>query len=299
MTDEDLIEFVERLAPQVDRLVIAGHRAAAPHARDLRESYHIQSVGLLIDLRKLILGHDGLQPQAALTFERYLDPVNVAATLDAHVEEGMLVRVGSRYRPTDRGREVLLALTDAQARGTDELWRAARDLAEADRLAGDAVFEGSRNLDSDRYPAFSLDRAGYEPPEMSHSFSLWTHLTSLRYARADAHALAWQEADLDALGVRLLTDICHKKGPTSVTTFADALACSDPSALEARLQDMQHRGWMTREPDGWEVTERGRAARVTIERATNVRNTTPYRGLEIEQRSRLLETLTGLRDSAP
>jgi hypothetical protein len=293
VADFDLIAFVARLAPEVDRLFITGHRAAAPLARDLRAQLGSPRT-VLVDFRKLLLAPPGMTQQQGEALERYRDREEIAATIEQHVEQGLVYRDGERIVLTPRGRDLLLRLTDILDRAVSGLWASAPTTTRAADTARAAV-EMARNLPSDRYPAFSAERAGFMPDSPSPAMLLWSNLATLRYLRADAHALAWREAGLTVREVSILTDLRYKpdsRGVRSVPEGDDAAQGPVSVALEA----LRRRGWLATRDGGWIVTERGREARDVIERRTNELDALPYIDLDSRRREDFLHDLQILHD---
>jgi hypothetical protein len=296
MADSDLIAFVTRLAPEVDRLFIAGHRAAAPLARDVRERIGLPRT-VLIDLRTLLLSAAGMTLEEAAALERYQDLAHISTLIEEHVKHGLLRREGRRIHPTAVGRDILLRLTDTLAQAVAALWPDERDTAAA-ACTANAVIERAKSLPPHRYPAFSAESVGYLPRSPSPAMALWSSLSGLRYLRADAHALAWLEAGLTVQEIEILTALRYKLGADGVTTMRgnhDAIEGPILAALEA----LQARGWVTDSKGQWILTVQGREARTMIERRTNELNAPPYAAITPDTRDLFLTFLRGLKAQVP
>jgi DNA-binding MarR family transcriptional regulator len=287
--------FIEPLALQIDRLFIAGHRAAGPLAAPIREELGIPHFGVLIDLRKLLLAPSGVTLEQAHVMERYSDPTGIVATLEEHVRQGLIRQQGSAYLPTERGRDVLLRLTERLQRATISLWaNREQDVTEAVELATDVVNRGVETLAPTDYPAFTVERQGFVPDGAGPAFTLWTLLSTLRYLRSDAHALAWCEVGLDVRGAVLLTALWTHPEPQTAATLLSVRPQLSEAEVNASLASLADRGWVRRSGAGWELTEEGRQNRGQIEAATNAYNAPPFAALAPEQQERFLSILEAL-----
>ncbi|HLJ67416.1 MAG TPA: hypothetical protein VKX16_08655 [Chloroflexota bacterium] len=258
-----LLEAVAALTLEIDRLVIAGHRAAAPFARQLREELglnHMQDFGVLPTCRRLLLVPHGMTLAEGLALNRYHPPEEVKSTLQRHVDEDLLTSGGSRYAVTPSGRMLLIRLTSMLQTAIDSLWTDGATVRGA-VTAASALLKAVPALPRALYPAFSADRAGYLPRDASPAFRLWSTLGTLRYLRADAHALAWRDAGLSAPEIVALTGLC-----------AGCLAAGNPESLHGpallALHALASRG-LAHRCGTWEATDAGRALRTAIELQTN------------------------------
>ena len=62
--DSGIIDYVARLAPEIDRLFRAGHHAARPFGGPIIQRLRLSKAFLLIDLRKLLLSPAGMTRRA-------------------------------------------------------------------------------------------------------------------------------------------------------------------------------------------------------------------------------------------
>jgi hypothetical protein len=292
VTDPDLLEYVARLAPQIDRLFIAGHRAAAPLTRELRVELGRPRT-VMIDLRKLLLSPTGMTAPQAEALERYQDPREIAATIDQHVREGLLRRHRTGIVPTERGRDLLLKLTDILGRAVDGLWGDGESVSRATEPALTAV-QAAQRLPPDRYPAFSAERAGYMPESPSPAMALWSNLATLRYLRADAHALAWHEVGLSVREIQILTALRYNPRPRRVSELWGNHDAEEGPVLAA-LDALCSRGWVARVGGECELTESGRRVRTAIEVRTNDLNAPPYLAIASLDRDVFLTALQQLQ----
>ncbi len=291
-----LARFAADLAPPIDRLFVAGHMAARPHAKSLRERLGIRSFGPLIDLRVLLLSLRGMTLAQAAVLQRYVDPADIARALDEEVAHDLLGRRESTYYPTARGRDVLLALTEALERGVNELWSECTvEVMALESISGTIVRQNASRLDASRYPAFTAVSQGYVAPKASPAYRLWSNLAALRYLRADAHALAWEEVALRRDSIQCLTELRHAVEGRSVVELMSALG-SGREEIEAGLHPLGSRGWAVQSQERWQLTNEGREARDAIEAATNRYAAPGFLAVSSVKRNRLLrklETLPG------
>lgn len=292
-----LSAFAARVGPEVDRLFRAGHRAAQPRARPILQELGLRHLGLLADLRELLLAPEGVTIEQTCAKNRYFDRRNLLALLEGDVEQGLLTQRGEAFLPTEKGREVLLRLTDALAQAISQLWKAQEALLPAAvKMTGAVIGRAALILPVEEYPAFSAQRRAYVPPNAGAALSLFAHLAALRYLRADAHALAWSSARFDAVQAICLTHL--REAPSAQE--AQALPGGDDAPTAQRiaqaLEGLERRGWVKRDDGNWELTPEGRAAREEIEGATNRHNALPFSALSASQRERLMEVLASLPD---
>ena len=283
-------DFVASLAPEVDRLVIAGHRAAGPRVRPIREELALPNFGVLIDLRKLLLSPRGMDLVAAAAIERYRNPGDIVADIGRHVSQGLLRWNLERVVPTNGGRMLLDRLTIALGEAVDILWPDVEPARDVTATLHAVIEEARASLSPDRFPAFYAEDGGFMPDRPSPAMLLWSMLSSLRYLRADAHALAWRARGLNREEILTLTAGCNRIDTTTVTqVWAGVLA--DARTLFQTLDRLRERGWVSQSGETWTVTSAGREVRREIERDTNRYNSTPYAILEPPQRERLLDRL--------
>jgi hypothetical protein len=285
--DESLIPDAARLAPQIDRLFIAGHGAARPRARALMEELAPLTLGPMVDLRKLLLSRGGMTLDEAMALERYVDPEKLAQVLQERVRDGLLQERDGRYSPSERGRDVLLRLTEAQVQAITDLWRDAEEvLSELAALAGKAIEGAVETVAAADYPAFTVEWAGYLPDRITPAYLLWSHLGTLRYLRGDAHTLAWRELSLDAIQAGLVTALWKGESPPD----------TDDRATQDALARLTKRGWIEGARGQLQLTAEGRSGREQIEWKTNLYATPPLRALTEAERAMfvaLLERLPG------
>jgi hypothetical protein len=284
MRDGELVEYAGELAPHVDRLFIAVHRAARPFAESVLGELRALRLGFLIDLRKLTLAPHGMTVEQALAFERYIDAAHLLAALDENQRQGMIARRGVTFQPTATGRRILLAITEAQAKAAVQLWSGLEpNMPDVIQSLHRVVDHAAQTLDRSHYPVFTSERLGYLPADPAPAYMLFTHISTLRYLRADAHALAWREAGLTASQAVCVATLL--KEPEQIKQLERF-----EHHAEA-LESLNHKGWISRERAHWKLTKYGRETRESIERATNQHNGAPFGALTQTERSALLDTL--------
>lgn len=129
------------------------------------------------------------------------------------------------------------------------------------------------------------------------AFLLWSWLSALRYLRSDAHAIAWSNAGLSAVEIRLLTLLCHTEEHQSVNYFRENFPEEvERVPLEQILDALCVGGWAEASDGVWGSTEVGRRVRQQIESVTNVSSSPPFMALGAEEREQLFEILSLLPD---
>jgi hypothetical protein len=287
---DELEQYAATIAPRIDRLFIAGHRSARVHTRQIRESLEPESLGVLIDLRIPLLAHGGMAFSEARAIQRYLPPTHTRTGLDDQQRLGTLSVSGGQWFPSPRGTRILAHLTAALEQGTSELWsRYIDDCERAITIAAVVILTARTETSCQRFPAF---HAVNPCLDATSPIRLWLHLAMLRYLRADAHAIAWSDAGLDAVGAIILTHLCHSQTPTCVEQIERIV--SESPCVRAALSRLEGLGWIVGTGGRWEATESGRNARASIEEATNDINCTFFRVLPREHRLDLLALLDEL-----
>ena len=293
-TSRELMEFAAALAPVVDRLFITGHRAARPFAVELRQRLGVSSFGPLIDLRRQLLSPSGMTVQDALRKQPGTPLDELQAALQDSVINGLLEGEGTLFTPTDRGCQVLDGLTDALSRGLGSLWRDAAGPEHAIRAVDMVIQHAGNTLAAADYPAFTVERAGADANPTDYPLTLWTHLSTLRYLRADAHALAWHPFTDMWSETITLTALCYTEGSNRVDVRREERTLIDDDCFSQPFAALEERGWARRVGDGWEATPAGRQTRRQVEENTNAFNAPPFSVLRDRQRIDLLRLLREL-----
>ena len=283
------------LAPEIDRLFVAGHGAARPIAIPVLQGLGVSHAGILIDLRRQLLSPGGCTLEQATAKQRYADPASVEAALREQVRRGLLQEQHEAFRATREGETVLVGLTDALARGIHALWSGHEPVVgDAGDIAASVVEGVTEALQTERFVAFEAERYGFLPDKPSPGEVLWSHLSALRYLRADAHALAWREAGLNRAEIRVLTAVWRSSEEPGRRPGDEA------DAENQAKETLQRRGWLRLRRNGvgafesWELTPEGHAARDAIEAATNRYNAPPLAAISAAQRELFLRLLLQL-----
>ena len=290
----ELTLYVAAVAPEVDRLFIAGHRAARPFAVELSQRLGVISFGPLIDLRRQLLSLSGMTVQDAHWKQRSTPLDELQASLEDGVSRGLLRREASLFTPTDQGREVLDGLTDALSGGLAPLWGNGAELEQAIQAVEMVIQHAENTLDPVDYPAFTVEHAGAGVDPSNYPLALWTHLSTLRYLRADAHALAWRPFTETWPEKILLTGLCYTNGSNRVDVRREESMLIDDGGSTPHFANLEARGWARRTVDGWEATPAGRLTRRQVEENTNAFNAPPFNALPDNQRIDLLWVLREL-----
>ena len=195
------------------------------------------------------------------------------------------------YACTLRGRDLLLRLTALQGEAITTLWAAHEaSLGALASLATRVSDNAAATLPLDRYPAFRGQHAAPAPLGATPAHLLLTRLTTLRYLRADAHALAWQAQGLDAAHAGALTALWRAREPLSANDLT-GLGNDVSSTALAALRD---RGLAGENKGVWRLSRQGRTLRDAIEVATNRAAAPPFAILDDQERIAFLAGLERL-----
>lgn len=198
MGDLGAVRVAELVAPIVDRVTIAVHRASREQGRELLTRFGLPGAGLLIGLRLALPTRPVPHARAVA---RYLPEADFRAELSGQAERGMLVLSDGALDVTDRGRELYREMFALHDRIASALWQGrAGALPRLADLTGRMVAAGL----AEPGPAFAATAPAYEPADATRALVLFNRLTSLRQHRADAHAAAWSEAGLSVEQIQAL-----------------------------------------------------------------------------------------------
>lgn len=261
----------------------------------------IQDSGAADNWFALSLAH-GSDP-APLTVERchalfpYTALEQFAENLEGLARLELLERVGEdAYRLTDLGREAVEGIFGA----------AHQSLAALEPLPADEMNQLNDLL-------HRLVEATLEAPEPENkwaiAYSRWTdpgenapgavradqYLTDLVRFRDDAHIAAWKPYDVSGHAWEALTFI-WRDGAHTAEELAETLSVRGHSVevYAEALADLSGRGWVEETPDGYQVTEQGRALRQQAEEATNGLFFAPWTSLSDDENAQLQGLLTQL-----
>ncbi|MGW0806246.1 hypothetical protein [Nonomuraea sp. NPDC002799] len=207
---QDLSEYAATIAPVIDAAHVNLHASARRAGIELAETSGL-TTGLLNDLR-YALPLRALTRRDLATIYRYADAADHEPAIRDHLREGTLTEdPGGGLRLTARGKEFVHNLYALHAATAERIW-SGHDLPGLAGLVG-------RVLDAaERVPGGALERMAppYEPEGASPGLLLFNRLATLRYHRADAHAVAWQQRGLSAAEIVVLRD-----GPLHARVEAD------------------------------------------------------------------------------
>lgn len=184
-------KYATEIAPVIDAVHVNVHAASHAAGTELARAHGI-TPGLLVDLR-IALPMRPLTRQALAAVYRYTEPAELDAELAGHLEQGTLAEDGGALRATGRTIVFIDALYDLHAAATERIW-AGQDV----RPLADLVERALARSQRPRGGALEAMAPPYEPDGAPPGLLLFNRLAALRYHRADAHALSWQEAGLAA-----------------------------------------------------------------------------------------------------
>ncbi len=278
-------------------------RAFSPFYREAMQQA-IQDSGVPDNWFALSLAR-GSDP-APLTVERFhaMSPYTawerVAEMLEELARLEMLERVGEdAYRLTDLGREAV----------EDIFGAAHQSLGAIEPLPADEMDQLNDLL-------YRLVQATLEAPQPENkwaiAYSRWTdpgedapgavkadqYLTDLVRFRDDAHIAAWKPYNVSGHGWEALTFVWRDEAHTA-EELAETLSVRGRSVevYAEALSDLASRGWIEETPDGYRVTEEGRALRQQAEEATNSLFFAPWTSLSDDENAQLQGLLTQLQNN--
>ncbi|MFI6705724.1 hypothetical protein ACIBF7_04775 [Nonomuraea sp. NPDC050478] len=183
LTPTDPHAYAAAIAPVIDAVHVNLHAATRRPG----------ALGLLNDLR-FTLPLRTLTRRDLAAVHRYGD--DREESIREHVRRGELADDDGTLRLTERGLDLVHGLYETHAAAAGRIWRD-HDVetlaALAGRVLGKAVAEPG--------DALAVMAPPYEPEGAPAGLLLFNRLAALRYARADAHAAAWQAAGLTAAEV--------------------------------------------------------------------------------------------------
>lgn len=295
LTDE--IAYARAIAPHVDRLAIAVHRYGRPAGVALLSEYGLSDAGILVDARAILLAGPVTVDDVAI-IERYAPRAGLATALEDHVRQGLLEREDTAeqtlYSSTMRGRELLLRLTELQGESITALWAVSAGALPGLAATATSVTDyASATLPLDRYPAFRGQHAAPAPLGATPAHLLLTRLTTLRYLRADAHALALAAHGITPAEAAILTGLWRAEDPGAAT---DTQSIAD-DGKDAR-HTLSERGLIARvnrgDGDRWRITAAGVILRDQIEEETDRAAAPPFAVLDERDRAAFLSGLEKL-----
>lgn len=263
------MEFAARVAPEIDRLVLAVNRQADAGSRrsasEMASSVGLPSLASLAHYAEFLLAGELSE---SILFMRlpYLPVVDLRARFDVWRQLGLVTGPTDQMGAAPGLVPILEAILDARAQVAGELWSDAPSFVSASELV-----EGVLALIPARFE-LAASHLRLPPPPDPH-LRLHQRLTTIRYARSQAHVRAWQSEGLDAGQASSMT-LMWRGGQPEWSAGLDAL---------------ESRGLT----EGGELTLAGRKLRQRIEQETN-RAMKPVFELGEDHRQGLLTTLAEL-----
>lgn len=203
------VRFAPLIAPVIDRLVIAVHRASKEPGRTLIQRLGLTDLSSLIELRLALPARPVSQP-ALRAINRYFSSAEVDAWLDRQ-EEARTVRVApdGMIHLTDRSREFYAELFPLHDSVAANLWRSREHNLPTIADLTNRVLMAGVETGGDAVAAITPP---YEAANAGPALLLFNRLAALRYHRADAHAAAWSAGGLTAAEVVALPPGARRDG---------------------------------------------------------------------------------------
>ncbi|NUR31808.1 MAG: hypothetical protein HOV83_39205 [Catenulispora sp.] len=194
---DQFTEFAAKIAQEIDRVFIAAMQAArSSGGGDLGRSFGgPEAVGVLIDLRTRLGEKGGKVTRAQfLPFSRYWHREQAHQALLRQAELGMITYgEDGTIEATARGRELITAVYALHAEITRSWPPSLTEMSQ--RVLQAALIAPPETTDGHALAAVAPP---FTPSGTPSGVLLLNTLSCLRYARADAHASAWQSAGLTA-----------------------------------------------------------------------------------------------------
>jgi DNA-binding MarR family transcriptional regulator len=144
----------------------------------------------------------------------------------------------------------------------------------------------------------SATHRGHPDQEYAPLAEIDQHLDDLSAFRDDAHLAAWEPYDVSGLAWEALTFVWRGDASTP-EELVEKLPLRGHSVeiYTEALNDLESRGWVEKTPDGYRVTEKGRALRQEAEDATDRYFFAPWACLSSDEKVQLHWLLTQLRNN--
>jgi hypothetical protein len=265
--------FAAQIAPEIDRLVLAVNQGTGARIRavagEMAQDLGLERPGVLKHFAEFLL-EATLDEAIAVTRLPYTPPTQTVAEIDAWRRLGLVDGPPEAMVANESLAPLLREMLATKRDVAGFLWGSHPGVVdEASEIAA-RVVDGI----SDEYAVAIAHRAVPIPDDRYDR--LHRRLTTIRYARAWAHASAWRSQGFDIEGIKTLTALWHGEGAAS------------PQAAAKLAED----GLVTEEPSG--LTVAGTAMREAIERQTNANVEPVFTVIDGPERSRLLEALAVL-----
>lgn len=272
---------VGHIAGEIDRLVIAGHAAAA-RADDPPVLATTAQRGLLNSVAVVLL-NESLDRSDVGRIVPYLPAPLADALIEDNVSHDIVQLHGDRLALTERGEMLARAVVEVQEKAIAAMWAGAGDaLRDLEPLAAAVVARG-RDLTPPALPdAFRLFARAVDRP--SAPARVLRLITAMRYWRADAHRAALAAAGLEPQEAHALNRLWDaQRGVERVGQGRDDPGKRGVAALEGR--GLAASGTITAE---------GLTLREAVEQDTDRRSEPLYDGLDRAARHSLLHGLQAL-----
>lgn len=263
------VEYAARVAPEIDRLVLAVNRRASVASRqsasEMAASVGLPTLASLPHYAEFLLAGQ-MSESVLLTRLPYLPADELQARFETWRQLDLVTGPADRMVAAPDLVAVLETILDARAQVAADLWSDAASFGPASELV-----ERVLDLIPDRFELAAAHLRLPAPPDPY--LRLHRRLTTIRYARSQAHVGAWRAERLDA-------------GQASSMTLM--LSGGRPEA-SAGLDELEARGLA----EQGELTLAGRKLRARIEEATN-RSMQPVFAFDDHDRQRLLSAVARL-----
>jgi hypothetical protein len=272
------MEFAAKIAPEIDRLVLAvnvtaGNRIRTP-ATEMAQDLGLERAGALKHYPEFLL-HASLDESIAIARLPYRSVRQTSADIDAWRRLGLVTGPPEAMVATNAVTPLLNLMLATTRDVAADLWDAYPSVVDDATALASLIIDG---LD-DGFAVAVAHRAVPRPDDRY--LALHRRLTTLRYARAWAHVRAWTSHGFDAEEVKVLTALWHGEevhpGPVLAALAGRGLA----------------------EEDGTGLTAEGFARRELIERDTNENAEPIFASVSHQEVTRFLASLVMLPGVAP
>ena len=275
--------YAREVAREIDRLVIAGHAAAAASAHECEALQRMTAHPGLLNTVALVLLTRPISRDDLGRIVPYLPPTLEDALVENNVAESVLRWDGEQLALTSDGRELAEAVVLLQESAVADMWHGAEAASSSVEQIVVPLVRGGRDIAAPATPsAFALFADLIDRP--SQSGRVLRAITAMRYWRADAHRAALHAVGLDASEAHALNRLwdAHRK--------VDRMGQGRAEPGKRGLAALEDRGFAK---DG-AITSLGLDQREKIEADTDARTDSLYEGLGMESRHALLAGLAGL-----
>lgn len=269
------------VAAEIDRLVVATHRAAQAQFPESELATQLRAHPGLVNAVGALLIEGPVPVESVRVIYPYLPEHIFAALIDNNVAEGVVTIDNDILTSTADGREQARLASELLDAAAASMWSGAH-LDDVEATARVLVDVG-RGLDPPVVPsAFAVTQALIDrPAQPGRVFRL---LGALRYWRADAHRAAWTAAGLNVREAHALNRLWD------LDRGAVRIGQGEELPGTAGVAGLTSKGYAADDA----ITERGRAARADIETDTDARTEPIYAEMDDSQRGAFLNGLRAL-----